>query len=168
MDPIIGRWRRANARIPNLYIWGVVLRRQKHQTPERIETSRLRRFVPKPDAVELKRTAAACLLPFPKPLGRSVTGEIHGCRPDSEGITDVAVACPRASGSRSEREKEIGMAWLVGCEAFIRLTSRIPSSETRCRVVNEWLSSRHGLSSEGGGKPQWEDGASMGSRALRN
>ncbi len=45
------------------------------------------------------------LKPLPMPLGRSVTGERTGCRPDNEGYTNVAVAGLRARRSRLRRER---------------------------------------------------------------
>ncbi len=75
--------------------------------------------------------------PFPKPLGRSETGENQGVVPTVKALRTWRSHAPvQVDRGRSERN-EIGMAQLVGCEAFKRLTSRIPSSETRCRVVNE-------------------------------
>lgn len=72
-----------------------------------------------------------------------------GCRPDNEGYRNVTVTCVRASAPWFLREKEIRTVLLVTGEAFKRPTSRIPSSETRCRVVNEWLGALDSLAAVG-------------------
>jgi len=58
-----------------------------------------------------------------------------GVVPTFAGFVNAAVACCRAGGSWFMKEKEIGRRVLVMGKVCKRLTSRIPRSDSRCRVV---------------------------------